>query len=490
MRSNEGDDECGQAALADRTPLVVDLDGTLIHADLLIESGLQLLRSRPGLLGVLPLWLAGGKARLKQRLAAAVDVDVAGLPYDPRVLALIQSARDGGRRVVLATASDQRLARQVADRLGLFDDVLASDGRVNLGRSAKADALVSAYGVRGFDYVGNAAADLPVWAAARHALVVNAPQAVVHAARRVGKVQTVLPARRPGWAGWMRAIRLHQWLKNLLVFVPLLTSHRYADLSLVIQAGWAFLAFGLCASSVYLLNDLLDLPDDRRHASKRQRPLASGLIPAQQGMAASLALLLLAFGIAAATLPAAFSVGLGTYYLLTLAYSLKLKRLMVVDVVVLALLYTLRIAVGGLGLGIALSSWLVAFSMFMFMSLALVKRHAELFTLQASPTGAGAVGGRGYCVGDLPMIAALGAAAGYIAVLVLALYIDDDHTRGLYRHPQLIWLACPLLLTWVSRVWMLAHRGRMNEDPVVFAMRDPSSIGVAGAIGLVFWLAR
>lgn len=471
-------------------PLVVDLDGTLINTDLLVECGLAFLRRSPERIGLLPYWLAGGKARLKLRLAESVRIDVASLPYEPRVIALIQAARHEGRRVVLATASDQRLADQIAEHLGLFDAVMASDGRVNLGRSAKADALVAAYGPQGFDYVGNSAADLPVWAVARQALIVNAPEGVVREARRLANVQAVLPPKQPGWAGWSRAIRLHQWLKNLLVFVPLLTSHRYADAGLVLQAAWAFLAFGLCASSVYLLNDLLDLADDRRHASKRQRPLASGLIPALQGLGASAVLLLMAFAIAAAMLPVAFSIGLMTYYLLTLAYSLRLKRLMVVDVMVLALLYTMRIAVGGVGLGIALTSWLLAFSMFMFLSLALVKRYAELFTLQVAASGTDAAHGRGYLTGDLSMIAALGAAAGYIAVLVLALYIDDEHTRGLYRHPQLIWLACPLLLAWISRVWMLAHRGRMNQDPVVFAMRDPFSIGVVSTIGLVFWLAR
>ncbi len=468
-------------------PLVVDLDGTLLRSDLLVETGLLYLRDQPHRFWAPLLWVMGGKAALKYRLADATDLDVTLLPYDDAVIALIDSERQSGRRIVLATASQRRLAERVAAHLGLFDEVLATDTQRNLSAGAKRDALVERYGERGYDYAGNAAEDLTVWQAARWAYVVNASGSVLRRARRQGNVHRVLGPADASMHDWLRALRLHQWLKNLLIFVPLLTAHLYGEPELVGKGLLAFLSFSLCASSVYLLNDLLDLPDDRRHASKRQRPFASGLLPIHFGLAVIPLLLLAAFAIALWQLPALFSLALAGYYILTVAYSLSLKRRMVIDVIALAALYTLRIIAGALALAVALSFWLLAFSMFMFLSLALVKRYAELYQARAEPGGK--AHGRGYDADDLPMIASLGAASGYLAVMVLALYINDAVTVRLYSHPTVIWLACPLLLTWISRVWMLAHRGQMHEDPVIFAMRDRTSLGIVCITALVFWLA-
>jgi len=287
---------------------------------------------------------------------------------------------------------------------------------------------------------------------------------------------------------WARALRLHQWLKNLLIFVPLLAAHRYTEWSLVLDALLAFLCFSLCASSVYILNDLLDLRDDRHHVHKRSRAFAAGRLSIQSGLIAFPLLLITPFGLGIWLLPIAFTIGLACYYAVTLAYSMWLKRRMVIDVITLAALYTLRIIVGAVALGIPLSFWLLAFSMFIFLSLALVKRYAELFQVRAQSKGDKARG-RGYFADDLQMIASLGAASGYMAVMVLALYINDGRTTQLYSHQEFIWLACPLLLTWITRVWMLAHRGVMNEDPVIFAVRDHVSLSIGALIALVFWAA-
>ncbi|AUN94350.1 UbiA family prenyltransferase [Pseudazoarcus pumilus] len=469
-------------------PLVIDLDGTLLRTDLLIESGLSFVRDNPARALAPLMWLRHGKAALKERLAAETDVDPSVLPYESEVLALIDAARRDGRRVVLATASHARLAQAVAEHLDCFDEVLATRDGENLSAHRKRDRLVERFGERGFDYAGNGTADLPVWAAARQAYVVNARGGVERRAHDAGNVAGVIAPRVPRAADWIAALRLHQWAKNLLLFVPLITSHQFADPALLGQALLAFVLFGLCASSVYLLNDLLDLGDDRHHRSKRLRPFAAGRLPVEAGVIASPALLVLAFGIAMLTLPWAFVGVLAAYYSLTLAYSLRLKRIVAVDVIVLAALYTLRIVAGAAALGIALTFWILAFSMFVFLSLALLKRYTEL--RDAREDGCTEkTRGRDYHPDDLEMIAPLGAAAGYLAVLVLALYINEPTTAAQYAQPELIWFACPLLLFWITRVWMLAHRGAVHDDPVLFALRDRSSLIVGVLFAAVFWIA-
>ena len=464
------------------------LGGVKVGSDLLIETGLVFLRDQPHRLFALLQWLMRGKAALKHELAHATELDVSVLPYDKAVIELIEAERGRGRRAVLATASHRRLADRVAEHLALFDRVIATDGERNLSAKAKRDALVQTYGARGFDYAGNSQDDLPIWEVARQAYLVNASPTTERRARKIGNVARVLVTELPSLRDWAKAMRLHQWLKNLLIFVPLLASHRYTDLNLVFEGILAFVCFCLCASSVYILNDLFDLRDDRHHTRKRLRPFASGRISIQAGLIAFPALLVGAFGLAILRLPLAFIGGLATYYALTLAYSIWLKRRMIIDVITLAALYTIRIIAGALALNIPLSFWLLAFSMFMFLSLALVKRYAELFDVRAKGRKEKARG-RGYFTDDLQMIASLGAASGYMSVMVLALYINDAHTIQLYRQPEFIWLACPLLLTWISRMWMIAHRGAMHEDPIIFTVRDRVSLSIVALLAMVFWAA-
>jgi 4-hydroxybenzoate polyprenyltransferase/phosphoserine phosphatase len=459
-------------------PLVVDLDGTLIRADMLHESAVRRFRADPLSLPRWPLWLARGKAYLKQRLTEGIAFDPAALPYNGALLDWLQTQRQAGRRLVLCTASDQHLAQAIADHLGLFDEVLASDGNVNLKAEAKAAALTARFGPRGFDYAGNDEADFAVWSAARRAIVVNASGALERRARARFDVQTAFGRERAGWRVWLRALRLHHWVKNVLLFVPLLAAHHWFD-----GAGWlnallGFLAFGLCASSVYLTNDLMDLESDRRHPRKRQRPLAAGALSIPAALAAAPLLLAASYLIAWLVNPR-FVAWLTIYFVLTCAYSLGLKRLTLVDCLTLAILYTLRIIAGSMAVRVPMSFWALTFSGALFLSLALVKRYAELLVQQSA--GREVAHGRGYVTGDAPLLRSLGVAAGYMAVVVLSLYLNSDMVRQLYRTPQLLALAAPIVVYWVSWIWLCAARGQMHDDPLVFAFKDRASL-IAGLL--------
>ncbi|MFN7570371.1 MAG: UbiA family prenyltransferase [Betaproteobacteria bacterium] len=459
-------------------PLVVDLDGTLLRSDLLYESTFKLLQGAPWLGLALPAWLASGKAVLKRRIAQRAVVDIESLPFDVGVVDWMRGERAAGRRLVLCTASDTLYAEQVALHLDLFDEVIASDGRVNMSAHRKAATLVGRFGERGFDYAGNSSDDLPVWAVARRAVVVGAPAAVRRALDGRVEVEREFLRAPAGVRTWLRALRVHQWLKNLLLFLPVLGAHQIFNLALLPALLVAFLAFGSCASAVYLLNDLIDLDSDRRHPRKRKRPFAAGDLSPLSGALASCALAVLAFALAL-WVGWLFTAWLAVYFALTLAYTFWLKRKVLVDVLSLSGLYTLRIVAGGAAAGIAASFWLLAFSLFLFLSLALVKRYSELQVVLEQ--GKEQAHGRGYWTDDLPLVQSLGIAAGFSAVLVMALYINGESVQRLYRHPEAMWLAVPILLYWVSRVWVKTHRGQMHDDPVMFAVRDPVSL-VCGAL--------
>jgi len=445
------------------------------------------LRSHPLRILSTVKWLFKGKACLKEGLALATDIDVSVLPYDPLVIDLIEKERKNGRQIILATASHYSLAERIAEHLQIFDKVLGSNSQCNLSSNAKRDLLIELYGEKGYDYAGNSLDDLAVWNSARHAYVVNPEAGVEKRANKIGNVIQVIKSGSGGVKTWGKALRLHQWAKNGLIFVPLLAAHQFTNPTLLMQGVVAFLLFGCCASSVYILNDLLDLADDRYHITKKKRAFASGCISIKSGLIVFPLLLIAAF-CGALTLPWEFLGVLIAYYVLTLAYSLLLKQKMAVDVIALALLYTIRIVAGAAAFSLPLTFWILAFSMFIFLSLALVKRYAELYDARVKGKTE-KTRGRGYYPADLEMIASLGASSGYLSVMVLALYIHDQVTFELYSHPQFIWLACPLLLYWITRVWMLTHRGEMHDDPVVFAIRDKTSIIVGVLFGLVFWVA-
>lgn len=473
----------GDQAAQAPVPLCVDLDGTLIRTDLLIESALLLLKRNILYLFMLPLWLLGGKAHLKGQISRRVTLEVAGLPYDEALLRYLQGQHGSGRVLHLVTASHDRYARQVAEHVGLFTQVLASDDTTNLAGTTKRDRLVALFGKGGFDYAGNSTADLPIWAAAQHSIVVNPEPGVVKKANALGNVQRVLsqPTGLPGLL--VRALRLHQWVKNILVLVPLVMAHQVDNMGLLMQGVAAFFAFGLCASSVYVLNDLLDLSADRQHQSKCLRPFTCGALPLKWGLVL-VPMLLLASLAVAATLTPQFVGWLALYFGVTLAYSFKLKEMVLVDVLVLAGLYTLRILAGAAAVAVPVSFWLLAFSVFFFFSLALLKRYAELAGQRQGGDGI-----RGYVATDLNMLSQSGIVSGFMAVLVLALYINSEQVVSLYHRPQLIWLICPLLLLWINRVWLLAFRGQMDDDPVSFALTDWPSYIVGTVVLALLWLA-
>jgi 4-hydroxybenzoate polyprenyltransferase/phosphoserine phosphatase len=452
-------------------PLCVDLDGTLIHSDLLMETSLALVASRPWVIFAILAWLLRGRAYLKRQIAQRVHFNPETLPYNHELIKWLRNQRDS-RKVLLCTASDTRLAEQVASHTGCFDGMLASDGATNLSGHNKAQALINAFGRRGFDYVGNATVDLRVWRHARAAVVVERGTRLSSAVAKLCPVERRFEHKAGGMAAWIKALRVHQWVKNVLIFLPLLAAHRVFEPASMILTSLAFLCFGLCASSVYLINDLLDLPSDRKHHRKRHRPFASGTLPLVAGPPAAILLSVAGFGLAFLVSRPFVGVLLG-YYILTTAYSFKLKRMVMLDVIVLAMLYTSRIIAGAAAVRMHPSFWLLAFSMFIFLSLAMVKRFVELRTLLEG--GKAKASGRGYDVEDISLIQSMGSASGYLAVLVLALYVDSTASQALYRHPHYLWLLCPLMLYWISRTWAIAHRGLMHDDPVVFAVMDRTS---------------
>jgi 4-hydroxybenzoate polyprenyltransferase/phosphoserine phosphatase len=466
-------------------PLCVDLDGTLVRTDTLIESLLRLVKANPLVAFALPLWALRGRAALKRRIAARVVLDPAALPYHAELLAWLRSERESGRRLALVSAADEGVVRAVSKHLGIFDEVIASDGARNLKGANKRDALAARFGAGKFDYAGNDASDLAVWEAARQAIIVGASPRLI---RRAGAgVARTFPLAAPRWRAALRSLRAHQWVKNVLVFVPLLMAPEALELPLLGNAFLSFVAFSLCASSVYVVNDLLDLDADRRHPTKRRRPLASGELPLAAGLVLAPACLGAGL-IVASRLPPAFVGVLLAYLAVTAAYSFRLKQEPILDVVVLALLYTGRVLAGAAATSLRPSPWILAFSLFFFFSMAFVKRCSELHGLRHA--GALDATARGYSAADLEWIGSAGAASGYVSVLVAALYINSDRVSSVYARPELLWLVCPLLLYWISRIWLLAHRGRVDDDPVLFAVRDRTSWAVGGLLAATLVAAR
>ncbi|HWZ00706.1 MAG TPA: UbiA family prenyltransferase [Edaphobacter sp.] len=468
--------------------LCVDLDGTLVKSDTLHDSALAVARHHPGALVNIPGWLAQGKAALKRHLANTIQLDVVHLPYNRELLQYLEQQRATGRPIYLATAADADTANRIAGHLGLFTGVLASDGQLNLAGQNKLAAFQSRFGDN-FSYIGNALPDLPLLQHCQEPMVANPTPGLRAALRKAGitPVRTFNERVSPLKA-WLKAIRLHQWAKNTLIFVPLVLAHAWAP-GLLAGATLAFYSFGLCASATYIINDLLDLEADRQHPRKRRRPFASGDLSALSGvavvilfLAASLALALLVPHAIAALSPQLlylikphyFLLWLGIYLVTTLAYSLRLKRSVLVDVIVLSGLYTIRIIAGSAASGIAVSTWLGSFSIFFFLSLAFVKRFAELENLRER--GGVSAGGRGYHITDIEQLRSFGSASGYASVVVLTLYISTLDAAHLYQHTRRLWLIVPVLLLWISRLWLMASRGHLNEDPVVYAITDRRSL--------------
>lgn len=465
-------------------PLVVDLDGTLLRSDLLIETAFRRLGSNPvAAVGMLRA-LKNGKAALKHFLCKDADCAPATLPYDETVLGIIHRARNAGRKIYLASASYESFVSAIATHLGIFDGFFATTPLVNLSGQEKAQCLIDKFGLGKFDYIGNDAADLPVWKAARHPIAIRTSRSVTAKLHEMAPEALFLDHKRPSLKGWAKQLRVHQYAKNALVFLPMFAAHMF-DVASLLTATLAAASFCFAASACYILNDLVDLTDDRAHRTKKDRALAKGDIPLIHAVIAVPVLLVLA-AILSLSISGAFAGVLATYFILTTFYTLHLKQILLVDVLTLSGLYTIRMFGGAVALGIGLSSWLMVFSLSIFLSLALMKRFVEIAARIDSKLPSPA--NRDYENTDLTMLAALSAAAGFNAVTVLALYVSGYAVSSLYTHPDLLLFACPILAYWIGRALILAQRREMQDDPVVFALKDPMS-RVSGLAMLAVFVA-
>jgi 4-hydroxybenzoate polyprenyltransferase len=465
-------------------PLCVDLDGTLVKSDTLMD-GLCLFAQRfPLEIWRVPLWLAGGRARLKSEISGRIALDPARLPYNAPLLQYLQEQRREGRELVLATGADSDIAKRIAGHLGIFDGVVASDATTNLTRTKKLARLKDRFGA--FDYIGNSRADLPLLKNARVAMVAN-PSFGLKLGLRVNGIQVAgrFRDRRPWPRTFLKAVRIHQWAKNILLFAPLLLSHRVTPAS-ASAAILAFFCFSFMASANYLLNDMLDVENDRRHSTKRLRPFAAGDLSIAGGVAMVAVLVVAALAILP-VLPSGFGLWLALYIAGSLSYSFYLKQIPVVDVLLLSGLYTLRLLAGGAATSTVISQWLAGFSTFLFLSLAMVKRFSELENLRER--GATVSHGRGYSVGDMEQIRSFGTSSATAAVVVFMLYIGRQDVTMLYRHAMRLWLIVPLLIYWLFRVWLVASRGELDDDPVVFALQDRVSLLLGVLVIAIAFLA-
>lgn len=456
-------------------PLLVDLDGSLINTDTLYETAVLFLKKYPWMFFMLIVWLAKGMPVLKRELATRTELDVDSLPYRQDVLDYLQGEHEGGRNIILFSGSWVDIVNRIAEKFQFIEATVATNSERNLTGSGKAEYASKRWGEDGFDYLGNEEKDLLVWKNARKAVVVG-DQKLFTLAKCTTEVAEYIQVKPAGIKTWLKAVRIHQWAKNALLFVPLLTSQQFTNVESIFNAFIGFVCFGVCASATYILNDLLDLESDRKHHIKKFRPLAAGSISIPQGVLAGVFLMCLGILLAAFLLNTYFLLTLIFYILLTTVYSFKLKSLQTIDVILLASLFTIRIIAGGAAIEVALSFWLLCFSMFIFLSLALVKRVSELINAEKySVEKSNKISGRGYFTADIVVLQSLGTSSGFMAVLVFALYINSEEVTKLYKYPQILWLICPVLGYWIMRVWMLTARNEMDEDPISFAIFDRNS---------------
>jgi 4-hydroxybenzoate polyprenyltransferase len=472
-------------------PLCVDLDGTVILTDMFWESVVILLKLNLLYLFALPYWFLFGIASLKSEIAKRIVLKPNLLPYNERFLSYLNLEKKAGRRLILVTATNSLIANKISNFLGIFDEVIASDNKINISGKQKRDILISRFGVSGFDYAGNSRKDLKIWQAADNSIIVNAHPIILHRSKQSSNVVQVFARDHSSVLELLQSMRIHQWLKNLLLFVPIVTKHQTVDGALILNALTAFFAFSFSASAVYLINDILDIESDRSHPSKKFRPIALGTLGLNTAFASAITFFLLALLISV-NLPTSFTILLGGYVLITSLYTVYLKRVALLDVITLASLYALRILAGGAATEIILSDWLIAFSMFFFLSLAFLKRFTELNGMLqngAAINGEHKINGRGYLSGDANQIANLGVTSGYIAVLVLALWASSEETAMLYANPIRLWFVCPLVLYWISRLWLLGNRGEIDEDPVLYSAKDLTTYLVGLFAGLILFFA-
>jgi len=470
-------------------PLLVDLDGAILATDTLFETTILFLKKSPFIFFMLFIWLLKGKHVLKEELSKRTHLNVETLPYRQDVIDYLEQQSKQGRKIILCTGSWVGIGQRVANQFAFISDVIATNHDGNLTGRAKAKIAKEMWGERLFDYMGNEKKDLQIWKIARRAIVVG-NEHLARAAKDVTELEKVFPLEPLSLRIWLKAIRIHQWTKNFLIFVPLLTSHSIFKPEAVISALIAYFSFCTVASASYLLNDFLDLESDRVHSTKKHRPLAAGIMSIPQGIHTGIVLLSVGIILAILYLNVYFLFVLLGYLTLTVLYSFVLKRLQTADVISLASLFTLRIIAGAVAIGVVLSFWLLCFSMFLFLSLAMVKRVSELIHVEKqSGSESQKVTGRDYLTADIVVLQSLGGASGFMSVLVFALYINSEQVVKMYSSPEFLWLVVPVVGYWVMRIWITAARGQMDDDPVSFAIQDKQSWLTTAVLFLIFALA-
>ena len=462
-------------------PLCVDLDGTLIQTDTLFESMLLSIKISPFILFFIPFWLLKGRAYLKKRIGLISIPNAKLLPYNTDVLDFIKEEKNKGRKIILASATYKPIAEKVANHLNIFDEVIATDGNKNLRSDNKRQLLVDKYGENGFDYIGDSKADLAVWKSANNAIIVNSKKSFQ---KKVGNSSKIFQTEKNKLTDIIKEIRVYQWVKNILIFLPFLMAHQ-VSFDKVTSSILAFLSFSFAASFVYLLNDLLDLEADRSHPRKKYRPIASGKMSIHLAIFLTPVLLIISFAIALLFLPMSYFYVLLIYLILTTSYSFKLKKIILLDVIILACLYTIRLIAGAYAVNVEVSPWLLGFSIFMFLSLAIMKRFTELKVV-INENG-NKTKGRGYHIDDIPFLGTLGLVSGFLSILVLSLYVNSQKVLELYHQPELLWLIILTVLYWLIRIWHFAYRGKMHDDPIVFTAKDMTSY-IIGAVIIILVL--
>ena len=470
-------------------PLCVDLDNTLVRTNTLAETIVGCVRQNPAWIFLVPFWALRGQAYLWSTMVAKFRPSASTLPYSEPVLDLIRREAAAGRTVLLVTGAHERMAQDVASHVGLFHEVFATNGSEHLVGSSKAGMLTARFGVKGFDYIGDSMNDMAAFRNCRQAYVASSSARLDHQLKRASITAVFLRPEVPPkrWLGLLKAVRPKQWVKNVLVFVPVLLGHRFTDLGAVLNSTFTFGLLCLASSAVYLLNDVVDMEADRQHHTKQRRPFASGTLSVQTGVMVALVLAVLAVGLGWLVTPAV-SMVLAFYLAGTMLYSVWLKRLLIIDMVMLASFYVLRVYLGSAATGIHISSWTALFCLFIFSGLAAVKRYAELYNRAAQSSNTS--NRRAYLPEDAAPLLAIGTSSFVGAIIALGLYLGSPDVRGLYHRPDLLWLVCPIMLGWTGRLWILGHRGELrDEDPVAFALRDRWSHGAVILTALIFVLA-
>ncbi len=468
-------------------PLCVELDDTLINTDSFLESLLLLLKRNPIFLFLIPVWAIRGFKYFQEQIAKRIQLDVSNIPYCQHVVAYLQEEAKQGRELILLAGWNLKIAQAVGNHLNCFSRIIARSDFQQRSQSQAQNSLEPQCDIPGFEYMANGKIDRQIANASQKLILVESLAHVGQDHKYSKSEQVLNHKKKHTFPTILKALRVHQWVKNILLFLPIATAHQFFNIDLLLQASLAFVAFSLCASGLYIFNDLLDLPADRRHPKKKFRPFASGALSIKAGLWLHPLLLCAAFSISLLTLPKLFSIILVSYALTTIFYSTYLKKVAILDVLVLAGFYTLRIIAGGAAVGVPISAWLLAFSVFFFLSLAFGKRYAELQLRKVDKFQG--IERRAYLGADKEIVGTMGTISGYMSVLVLALYINSKEVFSIYQTPNYLWFICPLLLYWISRTWLLAHRGSLDDDPLIVALKDPNSYVVGAGVAILAALA-